>query len=81
MSDQPTELFYERARRIEGELKRERCLTAQMIRMVGEKDTEIARLREALQSIVVEADTAPACPQTLQSFRSFALSALEKAQK
>jgi hypothetical protein len=78
MSDQSAdELFYERMRRVECELRSERKLSGDLIRQLGERDVEIARLREALQAIVVECD---GCGNIIRrnELRTFALAALER---
>jgi hypothetical protein len=69
------ELFFERARRVEGELRAEKKLTSDLILQLGERDVEIARLREALQAIVVECDGCGQIPS--RELREKALTALE----
>jgi len=72
------ELFYERQRRVECELRAERKLSGDLIRQLGERDVEIARLREALQAIVVECDGWGDGRE--RAMRSFALGALAAPQ-
>jgi hypothetical protein len=64
------ELFFEKQRRIERELMA-------MIQLVGEKDVEIARLREALGAVVVACDEKGHC-QTMKDIRKIALGAMER---
>lgn len=79
MSEQPAgELFYERARRIERELVTEKRLTMNLIGQLGERDVEIARLREALQNVVVACDGKSHCQRVLD-LRAMALRALERS--
>lgn len=66
--EKPAELFFERQRRIEKEL-------AEMIRVVGERDVEIARLRETLSEIVVECDQTVQC-KSIKQVRTRALRAM-----
>jgi hypothetical protein len=78
MSDEPVEMFWDKQRRIERELAEERRLSAQIIRQLGERDVENARLREGLQAIVVECDERSADPR-FKAIREFALGVLGKA--
>ena len=71
MKDLPAgELFFEKQRRIERE-------NMEFIKLLGERDTEIARLREALQCIVVECDCV--VDPRFGALRTYALSALERS--
>jgi hypothetical protein len=53
MSDESVELLFDRQRRIERELAVERRLSGQLIQQLGERDVEIARLRESLGQVAV----------------------------
>jgi hypothetical protein len=77
MNDEPVEMFWDKQRRIERELAEERKLSAQIIRQLGERDVECARLREGLQAIVVECDERSADPR-FKAIREFALGVLAK---
>lgn len=73
MSDQTTELFFEKQRRIEREL-------AETIKLLGERDCEIARLRESLQAVAVMCPAGHHC-QKIRDVRERALQGLRKAEQ
>jgi hypothetical protein len=72
MSDESVELLFDRQRRIERELAVERRLSGQLIQQLGERDVEIARLRESLGQVAV---------MTQGEVRELALKALGEAGK
>jgi hypothetical protein len=65
-------MFWDKQRRIERELVQERRLSGQLIQQLGERDVEIARLRESLGQVAV---------MTQGEVRELALKALGEAGK